>query len=351
MRTRLIRICISALFAAALAYPGAALAQDEDEASEEDDESDPCAGMQPPCGDGDDSGGGGGGGGDDGDDSGSSGDDGETASAGDGEGNGDDGETGSDGDGGDTDTSADASVEGSSMGPTLPEGKLFFSAAVQVNMTDTQVADPLSIAPDAWYGVNNKLSAGIVTSIQGQSGFWSGQAGTGICPVGDGCANVFDNVGAEALYALSSDPSLGFAVDVGFHALSIDATIFSGKVGAKGFWRSGKISVGFAPSVLIGVTERGAGNKETLNFPVDLSFMLSQEFHVGVQSGITTPFEAIGDTYRVPVALGALYMINPQIMAAAAFSLDRVAGGTPEGQVAPGAAANRSIYFMLGYTM
>jgi hypothetical protein len=127
--------------------------------------------------------------------------------------------------------------------------------------------------------------------------------------------------------------------------LSIDQTFLDAKLGAKGLWRSGQISIGFAPSVLIPITERDLQN-EFLNLPIDLSYMLSQSLYVGVQSGIRTPFEGIGDAYSIPVALGGLLMINPNLSAALAFSLDKVAGG------GGGAGVDaRSLSLIFGYTM
>ena len=53
----------------------------------------------------------------------------------------------------------------------------------------------------------------------------------------------------------------------------------------------------------------------------------------------------------MPVALGAILMVNQHILAAASFSLDRVAGATPEGTDGPGAADARSASLLLGYML
>ena len=350
MVNRLFRIGLAALFAAALAPAAPAWAQDDDE-EEVDEDTDPCAGISPPCSDSDE---------DEGDskddDSGdelASGEgEGEGEGEGDGEGSGkgdDEGSSDDDDDDAVASADADATIESSPMSPTLGEGKIAVWAALQVGLSDGATGDPLSVEPDVWYGVNNKLTAGVVTSGHAVGGFWGG-AGNGLC-VGDGCLDkTFDNVGAEVLYGLKADSSFVFALDVGFHALAIDGLTLAGKVGGKGFWRSGQISVGFAPSVLIGVTDRAA-NKERLNLPVDLSYMLSQSLYVGVQTGISTPFEGAGDAYVVPVALGGLLMLSEKLMVTAAFSLDAVTSGAPEGAEAPGAIDTRSFSLALGYTM
>ena len=381
MVNRLARIGLAAFLTTALAGHGPAWAQkdrkDRDKQGEEEedelgDDTDPCKAVEPPCGEtaeDEDEGGGGKSKGKskrskngDGDElaAGEGDGDGEGAGDGDGKGGGD-GEDEGDGDGkgsgggsdeGEGDGSAtasadaDATIEAAPMGNNLGEGKFAINAAFKVGLNDGATADPISIEPDVWYGINQKLTAGLVTSGQALTGFWGG-AGAGICAVGDvGCPNTFVNIGGEALYALKSDPSLTFALDVGFHDRSVDGTLLAAKLGGKGIWRSGSLSVGFSPNVFIGITKRDAGNKELLNVPVDLSFTMSPKLSLGVQTGVTTPFENIGDSYRVPVALGAFYMISEKLSAAAAFSLDKVAGGG-EGN---GIKA-RSVSFVLGYLM
>jgi hypothetical protein len=371
MVNRLARIGLAALLTTALAGHGPAWAQkdrkDRDKQGEEEedelgDDTDPCKGVEPACGETeeDENEGGGGkskskssknGDGDelaagegdgDGEGDGKGGGDGEGEGEGDGKGSG----GGSDeGEGSATASAdADATIEAAPMGNNLGEGKFAINAAFKVGLSDGATGDPISIEPDIWYGINQKLTAGLVTSGQAITGFWGG-AGNGVC-VGDACADkVFDNVGAEALYALKSDPSLVFALDVGFHAVAIDGTVLAAKVGGKGIWRSGNISVGFSPNIFIGVTKRDV-NKENFNLPVDLSFMMSPKLSLGVQTGVSDTFEGAGDNYNVPVALGAYLMISEKLSASAAFSLDRVvSGGDGNGIKA------RTVSFVLGYLM
>ena len=245
-------------------------------------------------------------------------------------------------------------------GPTLPAGQIAITASLQLGLSNEQGLAPISIAPDVWYGVNDKLQAGLVTSIHGIFGFWSGAllglAPSGLCLSGEpdlaegqiaGCDNVFDNIGAEALYAVSADGPFQLAAGGGLHAFGFDPFQLTLKAGVRGMYRSGQIAVGFAPNVYIGLTEREeAGNKEAIAVPVDVTFMASPQLGVGVQTGIFGSFDGFGDNYVVPLAVGAMYMINPQMVVAGAFSLDRVIGF--EG---PDAFDLRSINISFGYML
>jgi hypothetical protein len=345
MMTRLIRIGMAALLTAVLSSRG--WAQDED--ANADDDSDPCADAVNPCGgaDSDDEGGG------------------EAAG-------GEEEEVGEPDDGagpGGMSTEGEVTGEAAPMGPTLPAGKISMSAALQVGFSTElgggEAGTPLSIAPDVWYGINDKLSAGAVTSIHGRTGFWGGQVGplgTGVClsdepgtdGVAAGCNGVFDNAGVEALYALTAGESLGLAASAGLHALSFDPMLLDVKLGARAAGRWGRIWVGAAPSIFIALTERGdeGGNDDQLVLPVDVGFMITSSLGVGAQSGIAGSLQSFGEDYVVPVAFGALFHINAQMMVAAAFSFDRVTGGTPEGVDDPlGTADVRSASLVFGYTL
>jgi hypothetical protein len=352
MTNRWSRIGLAALLGAALSA-GAAQAQKEDQ--DADDDSDPCADAEDPCG-------------------------GETrAEPSEGEGGGGEGETGGEEPAVDDSDTAVAAEAGASMGPTIPAGKIALTAALQVGFSAEDVGgeagNPLSIAPDVWYGINNSLSAGIVTSIHGVTGFWGGAigglAGTGLCLSGEpdlaegviaGCNNTFDNAGLEGMYALASGGSLRVALDAGIHAIRLDPgedidPFIDAKLGLRGMWRSGKIGVGFAPSLFFALTERGdppdgANNNDQLFLPVDVGFMVTPALALGVQSGIAGSLQNFGEDYVVPVALGGVFNINAKMVLAAAFSLDRVTGGTPEGvEDTSGAADRRSFSLVFGYML
>ena len=232
--------------------------------------------------------------------------------------------------------------------------------------------EPVSIAPDLWYGVSDKLDAGVVTSVTGTSGFWSGQeillgggvGGSGLCITGKdrGCPRVFDNLGVAAHYLLSSDASVSVAADGGLFAASFDPFALRLKVGVVGMWHSRRIAVELAPSMFLGLTQRNVdvttgrgGNREVANLPVTVMYMVLPGLTLGLQSGVTgvidPPSLSSGGTYSVPVALGAMYHLSPQLMIGGAFSFDRVAGGAPAAASGPSASTLRSVDLVVGYRL
>jgi hypothetical protein len=228
-------------------------------------------------------------------------------------------------------------------GPTLRKGGLAFLASLQIGTSKGGKAfEPVSIAPDAWYGVSDRLELGVVTSWYGITGFWSGAmlgyAPSGLCTshktnaAGVGCPKRFDNAGAEAHYGLLRGGSFQMAAGGGLHATSFDPFTLDVKLGFRGTWRAGRIGLGFAPSLFIGVTQRhdppdGTSNKESIQLPIAVTFAALPQLLVGLQSGVRGPRDGFGSGYSVPAALGAVFQVTPQIMVGGAFSFERVAGG------------------------
>src|SRR4051812_49216493 len=100
-------------------------------------------------------------------------------------------------------TAAAAASSGGTPQLTLPKGRVVLDVYVPINLSDTQAFKPVSISPDLWYGVDDKLTVGLVHSSGGASGF-IGTPKTALCLTGtdNGCDKVYNNVGLDARYQL-----------------------------------------------------------------------------------------------------------------------------------------------------
>jgi hypothetical protein len=237
---------------------------------------------------------------------------------------------------------AAAPAEGGAPPMILAKGKIAVAVSVQVNLSKDFVAKPIAIQPDIFYGVMPKLEVGVAHSSYMLTGFWGGLPGGGICVTGtdNGCEKAFNGpTGILGHYMLMEGAGMDLAADVGVVLRRFsDPMMLGAKLGVMGRKMMGKLMIGFAPNIYVGFTERDAGNKETLNVPVDVMFMASPKLAAGVQTGITGPLDGFGDFYMIPVSLGAMFSVSPNLMAGASFNLLRVAGF--EG---PGAADLRSL--------
>lgn len=203
---------------------------------------------------------------------------------------------------------------------TLPKGSLLLVVPVEVSLSSGAVAKPISVAPDVWYGVMDKLSVGVVHSAFGSTGFFAG-AGDGICVTGEdsGCAKFYDNAGLDIRYGLL-DGSFLLAADVGAFATSLDPLTLGAKLGVLGMYPAGPLSILFNPNIFVGLTERDGGNKEVISIPVTLAFGLGDKASLGVQAGILAPLDGFADAFFIPVSAGLRFIAMPKLTIDAAFS-------------------------------
>jgi hypothetical protein len=218
---------------------------------------------------------------------------------------------------------------------TLPKGRLILNAYLEVNLSGNGgTLKPISISPDLWYGVTDDITAGVVHSSVGTSGFIGG-VGDSLCLTGSssGCADLYRNVGVEARYKLKMS-SIALAADAGvFSGHATDFHLIDVKLGAVGRWHQGQLAVEAAPALLVAITDRsvdlpGGGSQTTnpdiLSLPGTVLYTLNPMITVAAQVGLLLPLENIGDNYSLPISVGAFYKVNDQLNVSAAFSLPRL---------------------------
>jgi hypothetical protein len=255
--------------------------------------------------------------------------------------------TGGDATGGDMGGDMAAEEGGGGMGPVLAKGKFEIMLSLQVSLLESNIAKPFSIQPDVAYGVMPKLDVGAYHSSYGITGFW-GSLGGGICVSGTdgGCAKAYNGpIGILAKYLLTDNGKMAIAAEAGPVIRSTDPFALGAKVGVRGHYMAGKLMIGFAPNIQIGITKRDEVGKESIHVPVDVMFAATPKIFAGLQTGIQGPLDGFGDAFAVPVSIGAMFMATPNIMAGASFNLLRVAGGDD----GPGAADIRGISVFAGY--
>ena len=222
---------------------------------------------------------------------------------------------------------------------TLPKGRLVLNAFLEINLSTDAVGKPISLSPDVWYGVTPEITAGLVHSAVGRSGFigFTGGTGSALCLTGsdNGCADFYPGFGLEARYKLKTG-MFSWAAEGGlmFNHLS-DPLRFGLKLGAVGRWHSGQIALELEPSLYIGITNRSqdvlgmsvAFNRDVLGIPATVLYAIDPKISVSGQLGIVLPLEDAGDTYSVPLSIGGHYHVNESLTATLAFSLARLIGG------------------------
>jgi hypothetical protein len=219
---------------------------------------------------------------------------------------------------------------------TLPKGRVLLDAFLEMNLSTDFAFKPVSLSPDIWYGVTDDITAGLIHSGVGRSGFIGG-VGDSLCLTGteNGCSDVYNEVGVEARYKLKFG-QMAWAVNGGLFIRQFDPFQLALKVGVVGRWHSGPLAVELSPNIFFGLTNRTssgtvivASNEEVLDLPVTGLYSVTPVIAVAVQTGVMLPFQNTGDTYAIPLSIGAHYRVNESASANLAFSLPILVGGGP----------------------
>ena len=211
---------------------------------------------------------------------------------------------------------------------TLPMGRALVETFAEISLSQDDVGQPISLAPDIWYGVSEILTIGLVNSGRGATGLL-GDTGNGLCLTGSDneCPKVYNSVGVDGRYHFYRKGEITAAADGGLYARSIDPFALALKFGAVGRWQEDKLAVEIDPSLFVGLTQRNVGYKENFFLPMTALYELSPKLGLAGQLGIGLPFENTGDTYQVGISIGAQYTVSDQLFADAAFSLPALLGG------------------------
>lgn len=219
----------------------------------------------------------------------------------------------------------------------LPAKRLYGQAMLELELSKGAAFNPVSLAPDVYYGVTADFTAGLVHSFAGRTGIIGGSSSS-LC-FNDACDGVYHELGLDGRYQVTSG-KIPVAASFGFYVNDFDPFRLALKLGVVGRFRpspASKLAVDFAPSLFIGVTKRepelmgSTGNKEVFALPVTALYVAMPKLTAMVQTGLVVPFEGAGDQFFVPLSFGASYAVDKQISVQGAFSLLHLLGGNALG--------------------
>ena len=236
---------------------------------------------------------------------------------------------------------------------------MFVQAFAEISLASDNAFEPVSIAPDLWYGVSDKLTLGLLHSGRASTGLYGG-TGNGLCLSGDDegqCPDVYRNIGIDARYHFYRSGGVTLSAEGGLFAGPFDPFTAALKLGVVGRWQSGALAIDFSPNLFAGLSERepemgadvaiGTNNKETLHLPVTALYGLSEKLGLALQVGALVPMQDTGELYQVGASIGGQYMVSNRIMLDLAFSLPMLAKGDAYEMI--DALDNRTITLGVGY--
>lgn len=204
---------------------------------------------------------------------------------------------------------------------TAPPHRVVVHALLELSLSKDAAGKPISIAPDVWYGATPALTVGLVHSSRALTGFLGG-AGDGLCITGPsgGCDSFYDHAGLVARYHLRGG-RFAVALDGGLIARSFDPFALALKVGLAARWQRGKLAAEVVPSLWLGLTERDAGNIETMYVPLSVTYAVAPRLALAGQLGMFAPFDRFRQEVVIATSVGVQAIVGDQLVVDVAFSL------------------------------
>lgn len=218
---------------------------------------------------------------------------------------------------------------------TLQAGGFMLGIAVETNLASGKTAKPISIAPDIWFGLHDRITAGIYHSGRATTGFLT-SFGSGLC-LRDGMSGIckaglsdlYTFLGAEVRVGLSQG-RFATALVLGGNARFVDPNkLLAAKAGLLARVHTGRVGIEISPVALIGVNKRNvmdvAVNEDYLFVPVTVYVRFAPRVSLALQSGLSTTIKNAADNYKIPAAVGLAFWLGKHVSIDAAFGLAAVA--------------------------
>lgn len=185
----------------------------------------------------------------------------------------------------------------------LDAGQLAAELTLEINIAHNYWAEPLSIAPDLWWGATSRLTLGIVHSNASVDRF---APGASICLTEDPlyCDSPYRGGGLDARYLVLERDGLALAPRARLLARDLDPFKSALTLGALARWSRGRWAITTDPYVQIALANSELGNRSALFVPVQLAVQPTCRWQLALDSGWNSELAVIEDGWHIPVALG-----------------------------------------------
>jgi hypothetical protein len=244
----------------------------------------------------------------------------------------------------------------------VPQGRLSLNGLLAVNMSaadmdgSSNIADPVSLVPDIFYGLSSSLTLGLAHSYEAISGFWKygDDYSHSICIVGT-CGRPYRATALLVRWAMT-DGENPLVLDTGLEFVPLwDPTAIRIKAGVRGSTFLSKLRIDYMPHVRLTALDdvsnidpfKGDETNHVIALPVTLGYPLSDAFWMRLQTGVLSEFSDFlkpFDAYEIPLGVGGLYRVDAGFWAGANFNFANILG-------VGGTADARSLQLVVAYAL
>jgi hypothetical protein len=212
-----------------------------------------------------------------------------------------------------------------------PAGLFHSRILLHINTSKNHGAEPISLAPDLYYAVNDSVQIGLLHNLPMG---WLTRPGAGFCLTGknNGCPHVYDNVGFDLLWGLLFG-DVNLSLHSSFYLMRIaDPLLAMITVGTAAKFHFGDaVALFFDPQFGFALNDRNV-NKDQFYLPAELQFQIVPPVAFKLLFGLTGPLSNFGDNYVIPVGIGVIGNLSSAVDLGLRFSFDNLLGHIPPGE-------------------
>jgi hypothetical protein len=187
----------------------------------------------------------------------------------------------------------------------LPDGAVAVDVGLEINVAPAAYANPLSLAPDVWWGIAPRWTVGLIHSDTSVDRI---EAGASLCL--HGCS-FYHGGGIDARYELVSG-DVAVAPRARFVIRDDDPWKPALDLGALGRWRHGRWTITADPYLQLGLANRDRGNRSQLVVPVWFGTDVGR-WGFALETGYATQLIVWRDGWHVPIGGVVTATVAPHV--------------------------------------
>jgi hypothetical protein len=194
----------------------------------------------------------------------------------------------------------------------LTRGGLELRLSASINLQQRSIGEPVSLAPDAWWGATPKLTLGIIHSdasldqIATSGSFCVRQAEVSTCN------KLYRGSGLDVRYA-ALDGNLAVAPRLRVLVRDVDPIKPAITVGAMVRWAHGRFAIAGDPYLRLPLANPELGNRASINLPLWLAIQPAERWLIALRTGYAADLVVLRDGGHGALALGATARITREL--------------------------------------
>ena len=215
----------------------------------------------------------------------------------------------------------------------LPANAIDLRLTAEINVQPQLVGQPLSFAPDAWWGILPRWTIGVIHSNASIDLF---EAGATFCVrqsdlVTSTCHRLYHGSGLDVRWSALAGP-LAIAPRLRVLIRDLDPIKPAATLGALMRWSHGRFAITSDPYLRLPLANHNLGNRAALVVPIWFAVQPARGWEIAVQTGYDADVVVLRDDGRIPLSLGVTQRVTGDLDLRVEAGWSRLLGPQHDGQ-------------------